>query len=199
MRKKHYGITLIALIGIGFWWTSTTEQNPKVSNKEKITKKADNRRSRVGPRSPPNNKVNPKKKSVRKIVLAPTLEQPDTEKTPTITPADNEKVQAYLKKLDELDEPDVADLTMLGELAFDANDSASAYDHYLEVIEEHTDDAMAPFALYKFAWVQYNLGDKQAAIDDMELVLEWIGEGETQLDDVLLSEVSTDLAFFKAN
>ena len=108
-----------------------------------------------------------------------------------------EKLEEYLELLDTIEDPNVTELTLLGEAAFDANDSASAYDHYLEVIEEHSDDPMAPFALYKFAWVQFNLGDVSAAIDDMALMLEWVDVGETAMDEAMISVASKDLEFFR--
>jgi hypothetical protein len=57
---------------------------------------------------------------------------------------------------------------------------------------------MAPFALYKLAWAEYNLGDVEAAIDDMELVIEWLGAGETQMHETVRSQVSEDLDLFRS-
>jgi tetratricopeptide (TPR) repeat protein len=113
-----------------------------------------------------------------------------------------EKLQEYLEHLEVLDNPIVSELTMLGEMAFDANQAEDAYEHYLEVIENHTDDPMAPFALYKLAWAEYNLGDVEASIDDMELVMEWIGDGprdgQNPMLDALESEGPANLDLFRS-
>ena len=108
-----------------------------------------------------------------------------------------EKRREYFETLDEIDNPSVNEQIMLGEMAFYANEAESAYEHYLDVIDNHSDDPMAPFALYKFAWVQYNLGDVDYAIQDMELVLEWIETGALDQEEVLRMAVPTDLELFK--
>jgi hypothetical protein len=155
------------------------------------------RQDRKGPRKPPQTVG-----SVRKGKKFTFPSKSDSESNEEIEGTESnleEKVKRYLDYLDAHDSPNVQELIQLGELAFDANDSASAYDHYLEVIEQHTDDPMAPYALYKFAWVEQNLGDNQAAIDDMSLVIEWTELEESQLDKKLLETAHEDLQSFQGN
>ena len=109
------------------------------------------------------------------------------------------KLEKYLHHFEALDNPDIDELTMLGELAFEAQENQAAYDHYLEVIDEHHENPKAAFALYKLAWTEYNLGDIDAAIDDMKLMLEWIESGESPLEEMLRKSGPTDLALFEQN
>ena len=107
------------------------------------------------------------------------------------------KLEAYLENLEALENPTIDELTMLGEMAFEAQENQAAYDHYLEVIDNHADDPKSAFALYKLAWTEYNLGDVDAAIEDMELMLEWMDEGDGPLEELLRTAGPNDLALFK--
>ena len=103
-----------------------------------------------------------------------------------------------MEHLEVLDNPTVDELTMLGEMAFEANQVDDAYDHYLEVIEEHTDDPNAVFALYKLAWTEYNLGDVEAAIDDMALVVEWTQNETSSMEQTIGGAAQSDLKLFRS-
>ena len=149
------------------------------------------RTARKGPKKPPlsrksNLNPNPKEKT-----------QPSIDKNEEQVQELEEKRREYFEILDEIDNPSVNEQIMLGEMAFYANEAESAYEHYLDVIDNHSDDPLAPFALYKFAWAQYNLGDIDYAIQDMELVLEWLETGALDQEEVLRMAVPTDLELFK--
>ncbi len=202
--KRIAGIAIIGLIGIGFLtWRDSTPRKPTQSHTEQVVK-ADKdtptrRRTRTGPRKPP--AVSP--------IPPETHGDPIDEDDPSEKEAPEElshdedltekerKLEEYLEHLEAIPDPNVDELTMLGEMAFDANEAEAAYEHYLEVIEEHTDDPNAAFALYKLAWAEYNLGDVEAAINDMELMMEWVGDGETQLQEILHSQGPADLDLFR--
>ena len=195
--NRNIGLATVILLALAvfLWNTEHQPKEPKQTNK--ILEAKNNRKSRTGPRNPP--------KTV--------LEQEDEYSAPSISDNANEpqptnkefeqpetmtaKMEFYLEHLDAIEDPTVADLTYLGELAFEANDPASAYDHYLEVIEGHADDPMAPFALYKFAWVEYNLGQTDAAIEDMNLMIEWIEGSDFPLDQTLRESAHSDLKLFQ--
>jgi hypothetical protein len=175
--KRLAGVTIAALIGVGLlvWRDSTprdhTEGQPgEMAGAE--TDKTEHRRVRKGPRKPPPSARSP-------AVPVDEDDNPDerVQEADGLT-AQERKLEEYHEHLDAIEDPNVDELTMLGEMAFDANEAEAAYDHYLEVIEEHTDHSLAPFALYKLAWAEYNLGDVDAAIDDMELMIEWSGRGK---------------------
>jgi hypothetical protein len=196
ISQRIAAIALGLLIGLGFlmWRAPTPPEDTEEAVQGQADKKAQ-RRTRKGPRKPP--------------PLSPLPSDPDDTKNPpdenaAEAPTPNEedladkkrKREEYYEHLDAIGDPDVAELTMLGEMAFDAGETADAYEHYLEVIEEHPTDPQAPFALYKLAWTEYNLGDVSAAIDDMELMMEWIGDSEHPLHEMLRSSGSTDLDLF---
>ena len=204
--KRFAGITLGALIGLGFlvWRASTPRNQMDGHTEEAVQAEADKtaqRRPRTGPRQPPT--VSPIPAEAPEGPIG--QEDPPEEEAPEDPTHDEEdlaekerKLQEYLEYLEAIEDPTVSELTTLGERAFDADEPAAAYDHYLEVIEDHPDDPMAPFALYKLAWAEYNLGDVEAAIDDMELVIEWLGAGETQMHETVRSQVSEDLDLFRS-
>ena len=153
------------------------QTDPKQQNSGK-------RKTRYGPRKPPVTSISSSKE---------TEFSNDSQQTDLL-----EKREAYFKRLDEIDAPSVEEITNLGELAFEANEAASAYDHYLDVIDNYSEHPLAPFALYKLAWTEFNLGDIDAAINDMELMLEWVDDGEVIMEQDLLNEGIADLQRFKS-
>ena len=190
MKSKF--IVVFIVFGVFLWMFSQNNQKKQRPQQMDIKKtKPTTRRIRKGPRKPP--ALEFKKSSIpptpKKEYLEPSK---DTQKKDL-----EDKLQLYFETLESINDPTPRELIMLGELAFDANDSESAYEHYLEVIEEDTDDEMAPFALYKFAWVEFNLGDIDAAILDMELVLEWIETGNVKQEGILIRAAPDDLRFFE--
>jgi tetratricopeptide (TPR) repeat protein len=194
--KRITGITLGALIGLGFLFArSSTPHDPEGETREVAQAKADKtaqRRIRKGPRKPPPSALSP-------VTLAAKEEKPEEPVQEDDGLTDRErKLEAYYEHLDAIEDPNVDELTMLGEMAFEANEAEAAYEHYLEVIEEHPDEPMAPFALYKLAWAEYNLGDVDAAIDDMELMMEWLDYGESPMEQTLRASGPADLKLFSA-
>ena len=198
MKKIYFTITILSL---GLIVLYIAQPSPNIQKDVPDIKKPipmvpkpiveQSRPTRKGPKNPPlsrksHDNSNPKKET-----------QPPIDKSEEQDQELKEKRREYFETLDEIDNPNVNEQIMLGEMAFYANEAESAYEHYLDVIDNHSDDPMAPFALYKFAWVEYNLGDVDHAIQDMELVLEWIETGALDQEEVLRMAVPTDLEVFK--
>ena len=197
MNLKLGGISACFLLIMLFLWRTPTSMKNAPEQVVQLTEKTSKRKIRKGPRTPPiAQPPNRTSSSSTPTNLPKTTHEADNASSTESEELDP-KVQLYLDNLDAIEEPSVEDLTYLGELAFEANDPASAYDHYLEVIEGHADDPMAPFALYKFAWVQYNLGEVDAAIADMNLMIEWIEESDFSLDQTLRESAYSDLELFQ--
>ena len=195
MNRK---ITVLILFILGFMviWgfnqqNHSQSSQPPISTEKSISKK---RILRTGPKKPPILKSVRKKENPN-----PAKEENNPEESDdNVRKKDlEEKLQLYFDTLASMNNPTPQQLITLGELAFDANDSESAYEHFLEVIEENPDDEMAPFALYKFAWVEFNLGDVDSAILDMKLVTEWIEMGDVQQEGILIRAAPEDLRFFQ--
>ena len=207
--SRRNGVIIAAVIflviGVVFLQTSPSSDEPVKQSELPLTKevqkeKKTKRSIRKGPRKPSTlqNKPTPssnKEKEVSKQETDNVSEEKEEEESKAI----QEKREEYFETLDAIENPSTSELIMLGEMAFYANEPESAYEHYLDVIDNHSDDPKAPFALYKFAWVQYNLGDVDSAIQDMELVLEWMETGEIKLADILEKSAPTDLEFFMKN
>ena len=189
--KRILGIALALTIGFLAWPEPTPDETEfsTTETAKKVDTKKSTRRTRKGPRKPP------------PAAMSQAVKDDETEDGPTddddgLTEQEL-KLEAYLEHLEAIEDPNVDELTMLGEMAFEANEAQAAYDHYLEVIDQHTDDPKAAFALYKLAWTEYNLGDVEAAIEDMALVTEWIGDGDSQIEEILRTAAPTDLEMFK--
>ncbi len=200
--RRGLKIALLALVSVGTLTFIMRTKLPGVeisSSTDQIVKpdakNPRDRRTRKGPRKPPP----ASKKQLPAFSQTPEKAPPTEEKSEEELLKEKErKRKAYFEKLDSTENPSVVELTTLGEMAFDANEAEAAYEHYLEVIDNHSDDPMAPFALYKLAWTEFNLGDVEAAIEDMKLVIEWIGDGENRLDETLREEGMKDLDRFIA-
>jgi tetratricopeptide (TPR) repeat protein len=195
--KRLAGVTLAALIGVGLlvWRDSTPREHTESQPGEMAGTEADKtaqRRVRKGPRKPPPSALSP----VTPVDKEENQEEP-VQEDDGLTDQER-KLEEYHEHLDAIEDPNVHELTMLGEMAFEANEAEAAYEHYLEVIEEHPDEPMAPFALYKLAWAEYNLGDVDAAIDDMELMMEWLDYGESPMEQTLRASGPADLKIFSA-
>ena len=156
---------------------------------------ASERRARTGPRTPPETAAgkSPEERDAPEGAGG-AAEEVEPERTQA---AEEEEREDRRELLEAIENPSAAELVELGELAFDSGDSHAAYRYYLEVIEDSPDDPMAPFALYKLAWAEFNLGDTQAAIDDMSLVGEWLASGDAQLAEILAAAVPEDLGRFE--
>ena len=182
MNRSRTAILFILVLSVAFWIIDT--QKSPASKPARTTEKTIpmKRSPRTGPQKPPI--TQPKdKKAIPKPITKEINSQDSNE---NVRKKELEKkLQLYFDALESMNEPTPEQLITLGELAFDANDAESAYEHFLEIIEENPDDDMAPFALYKFAWVEYNLGDVDAAILDMELVTEWIEMGNVKQEGIL--------------
>ena len=189
--KAFIGCTIVILIGVLVWTEPTKSEAPETA--PALSKKSETpskRRARKGPRKPPPAAMSP-------LVKSNEVQDEPTDDDDGLTEQEL-KLEAYLEHLEAIEDPNIDELTMLGEMAFEANEAQAAYDHYLEVIDKHTDDPKAAFALYKLAWTEYNLGDVEAAIEDMALVTEWIGDGDSQLEEILRTAAPTDLEMFQA-
>ncbi len=188
-------LTIFIGVMVGKTMTETPESatmGPEVV--KEVPSSTSKRRIRKGPRTPP--LIHNTGTVVQAVSDDAGLEEKMDPETEAATPPESEELAVYLEHLEVLDNPNVDELTMLGELAFEANEASAAYDHYLEVIDDHTDHPLAPFALYKLAWAEFNLGDVDAAIADMELMLEWLEVGDSPMDDTLRNAAPADLALF---
>ena len=190
MNASMQRIALLVSIAIGIVWVNrpdSTESTPTIKAKQPFPSpqapKAAKKRARTGPRKPP--------------PAAMAIPQNEPTATDDELTVEEQKLETYLEYFEALENPNVDELTMLGEMAFEAQENQAAYDHYLEVIDNHSDDPKSAFALYKLAWTEYNLGDVDAAIDDMELMLEWLDEGDGPLFELLRTAGPNDLALFK--
>ena len=194
MNRKITAGIFILCFSAAIW--RLNQQNDSPPSKPHISKEKSiptKRKMRTGPQKPPTsdsirkkNTPKPTKKESVPLQLDDDAKRKEHE----------EKLQLYFDALSSINDPNPEQLITLGELAFDANDPESAYEHFLEIIEENPDDEMAPFALYKFAWVEFNLGDVDAAILDMELVTEWIEMGDVKQEGILIRAAPEDLLFF---
>jgi hypothetical protein len=202
--RRIAGVVAFLLTGFLVWQESTPSEPTRAQATvvEPAQMNPNKRRARNGPRTPPPAAAAP--------LVGSTNEEnpsqlPRTNDEPPEAPVDDaegltdqeRKLEVYLEHVDAIEDPNVDELTMLGEMAFEANEAQAAYDHYLEVIEEHTDEPRAPFALYKLAWAEYNLGDVDAAIDDMELMMEWLDYGESPMEQTLRVSGPADLKMFR--
>ena len=199
---------VVALLLTGFLvWPESTPSEPtkaQATAVEQAEMNPNKRRVRNGPRKPPPAAMAPLVKSTNEDDPSqiPLADFPLANSSRLVDDDDGltdqeRKLEAYLEHVDAIEDPNVDELTMLGEMAFEANEAQAAYDHYLEVIEEHTDEPMAPFALYKLAWAEYNLGDVHAAIDDMELMMEWLDYGKSPMEQTLRVSGPADLKMFR--
>jgi len=131
------------------------------------------RRLRVGPRHPPGHKARFALALERGSTIAPEADrEPDPEDDfewpgePPATSASDGEIRRALSA---------------GEQAFNSGDLDGSYANLLWIIEDHRDHRLAPFALFKLAWIEYNLGDLEAAADDMAQVVQWLStEGSDQ-------------------
>ena len=190
MSETVQRIAMLSAVVTGFVLFTFSESNESITSTEKAeptrateAPQAAKKRPRRGPRKPP---------------PAAMAIQPDEEDDQDDGLTDQErKLEEYLEHVEALDNPNIDEMTMLGEMAFEAQENQAAYDHYLEVIDNHSDDPKSAFALYKLAWTEYNLGDVEAAIDDMELMLEWVADGDSALEEMLRTAGPTDLEMFQ--
>ena len=195
MNRKVMTVICILLISVVIWGRNLQRKSP-VSKPPRSTEKiiTVKRPLRTGPKKPPISQSRGTKTISKPITKENNPQESDDK---TRKKDHEEKLQLYFDTLASMNNPTPQQLITLGELAFDANDPESAYEHFLEIIEENPDDEMAPFALYKFAWVEFNLGDVDAAILDMELVTEWIEMGDVKQEGMLIRAAPEDLIFFQ--
>ena len=186
---QRISILLLGVIVL-IWVFHAESSDPEVTvGKAELTpspqaSKTQKKRTRIGPRKPP--------------PAAMGIQPNDGAETDDGLTEQERKLDEYLEYFETLENPNVDELTMLGEMAFEAQENQAAYDHYLEVIDNHSDDPKSAFALYKLAWTEYNLGDVEAAIDDMKLMLEWLEESEGPLQEMLRTAGPDDLALFES-
>ncbi|MEN0062311.1 MAG: hypothetical protein AAGA48_09170 [Myxococcota bacterium] len=171
MRLRFALLVGFGLLFIVAWWAFRTPPPAEPVVFEAPPAPAPNRRARVGPRHPPRPEV----------VDAEPAEEPKGAPAVAIS-STSKSAQEHV---------------MAGERAFDEGDLEGAYANFLAVIESEPDDPLAAFALYKLAWVEYNIGEVDSAISDMTLLGEWLAEPVSNADRMLQGEVEKDLARFK--
>jgi len=86
----------------------------------------------------------------------------------------------------------------LGAERFVQGDMEAARKHFRAVADHAPDHSMAPFAAYKLAWSEANLGEFDAAIIELERVIAWLRDDERPEVAVTLREAEADLAHFRS-
>ena len=173
MRHRLLPGLLILALALGIWWAYGPPSPVEPDQSNPVTQAAPAepvrrvRRARTGPRVPPG------------------TEEPD------------EDDPGAEERRERIPNTPAMEWVTEGEVAFGANDAATAYANYLIVVEDMPDDPMAPFALYKLAWTEFNLGDFEAAADDMALVLEWTEQDDSELGRQLHTDAVRDLERFE--
>ncbi len=85
----------------------------------------------------------------------------------------------------------------LGADAFTRGDMKTAQRHFRSIVDDSPDHPMAPFAAYKLAWTEYNLGDPHAAITELQRVVTWLRDEGRAEEAVTLREAQMDLEHFR--
>jgi tetratricopeptide (TPR) repeat protein len=90
-------------------------------------------------------------------------------------------------------------MLMLGELAFDAGNMQQALDYY-QVVIDSGNEAAYPYALYKKAWVQYNMADStrgyEGALDTIYTAAEASRSGSQDRALALTRQILRDVPLF---
>ena len=181
MRRRILGWLGLVAVAAGLWWWAASSPTPTATEPSapptpEVVEPT--RTPRIGPRRPPSHAKPP-------APQAPDVTAPEEaeEAVPIVAP------DAPLTAMEHV---------AAGEAAFSHGDLESAYAHFLAVIEGDPDDPMAAFALYKLAWVEYNIGEFEAATHDMRLVAAWVEGSARQSDQMLAAAAAKDLARFEA-
>lgn len=91
----------------------------------------------------------------------------------------------------------VAGWLRVAEAAFEDGDLAVAGESYRRIVEEAPDARVAPYALYKLGWCEYNAGRPDEAVRAMEMLVDWAEAGNVPGADVLAKQAEQDLADFR--
>lgn len=83
---------------------------------------------------------------------------------------------------------------MAGDAHFEEGAWAAAYPYYLSAVEEGPDSPLAGFALYKLAWVEWNLGHPEIAFQDLVLAAAWLSAHDDPQSAFLASGAEDDIA-----
>ncbi len=84
----------------------------------------------------------------------------------------------------------------LGSQAFAAGDMESARRYFRAIVDGSPDHSMAPYAAYKLAWCEANLGDIDAAIVEIQRTIRWLRDEGRPEEAVTLREALADLEHF---
>ncbi len=85
----------------------------------------------------------------------------------------------------------------LGAEAFGRGDMEAARGHFRAIVDEAPDHPMAPYAAYKLAWSEANLGEHRKAITEMQRVITWLRDEGRPEEAVTLREALMDLEHFQ--
>lgn len=86
----------------------------------------------------------------------------------------------------------------LGAEHFAKGDMAAARDQFRAIVDDSPDHPMAPYAAYKLAWCEANLGDHRAAVAEMQRVVRWLRDDGRPEEAVTLREALADLEHFRS-
>jgi hypothetical protein len=85
----------------------------------------------------------------------------------------------------------------LGSEAFVKGEMETARRHFGAIVDETPNHPMAPYAAYKLAWCEANLGDHRAAVREMQRVITWLRDEGRPEKDVSLREALMDMEHFR--
>ena len=87
------------------------------------------------------------------------------------------------------------------EAVFEGGDAVGAMQLYRDIVEQHPDSKWAPYALYKLAWAEVNLGNVSGGITDMERLVGWFEDESVAMHDSnqrLREAAEADLTQFRS-
>ncbi|MFH1468871.1 MAG: hypothetical protein ABIO70_31070 [Pseudomonadota bacterium] len=85
-----------------------------------------------------------------------------------------------------------------GAEAFARGDMEAARRHFRAIVDESPDHPLAPYAAYKLAWCEANLGDPRAASVEIRRTIHWLRDEGRPEQSVTLREALADLAHFRS-
>lgn len=181
MKRAVIGLSAILFAALSLWWWSPSQTPATISPKTvSSTPKSSERPHDVSP-------------APRLPFVALERQPPDPEgdKPLPVRPIPGEDPAETENRL-------VAALLTEAEQAFEDANLEVATSLFLEIVEQHPDAKLAPYAAYKLAWCRFNEGDRVEAIESLELLIHWLDTTPVAGARELSEEANKDLATFRA-